>query len=84
MKYSVTISRSAEKDFNRLPSQTQRLVTQNILSLEDFPRPIGIKKLRGREEYRLRVGDYRILYTIDDLNKIIDIVVIRHRKDVYR
>ena len=52
-------------------------------SLEENPRPRGVQKLSGREEYRLRVGDYRILYVIDDGNHTVTIVAVGHRHEVY-
>jgi mRNA interferase RelE/StbE len=55
-----------------------------LLALEDNPRPSGVKKLQGQESYRLRVGDYRILYTIDDKSKKIFIMAVGHRREVYR
>ena len=55
-----------------------------ILSLETDPRPSGCKKLRGTEQYRIRCGDYRILYTLDDRRLIVEIVAIGHRREVYR
>lgn len=52
--------------------------------LADDPRPPGIQKLRGRDQYRLRIGDYRVLYVIDDDGQIVTIASVGHRRDVYR
>jgi mRNA interferase RelE/StbE len=56
----------------------------NLLSLEGDPRPKGCVKLRGAQDYRLRVGQYRVLYIIDDRERIIEIIAVGHRRDVYR
>ena len=84
MSYEVHIARSAEKDMDRLSTTLHARLSRRILSLEENPRPRGVKKLSGREEYRLRVGDYRILYLIDDNNRIITIRAVGHRREVYR
>jgi mRNA interferase RelE/StbE len=55
-----------------------------LLTLENDPRPYGVKKLQGEEAYRLRVGDYPVLYTIDDTEMLVTIYAIGHRRDVYR
>ena len=82
--YRVSIKRSAEREMDRLPSQVFARVSQAILKLEREPRPPGHKKLRGVEEYRLRVGDYRVLYVIDDATATVEVVAVGHRRDVYR
>lgn len=84
MNYTITIKPSAEKELDFLPKAAQRRLRTRILSLEQNPRPPGIKKLKGGEGYRLRVGDYRILLLIDDEAKLVDVVAIGHRKEVYR
>ena len=83
MSYEVRIVRSAEKEMDRLPTAVHARLSKRILSLEDNPRPRGIKKLRGRQEYRLRVGDYRILYVIDDRKHTVIILAVGHRREVY-
>ena len=83
MSYEVRIVPSAEKEMNRLPATVHARLSKRLLSLEDNPRPRGVRKLSGREEYRLRVGDYRILYTIDDKNHIVTVVAVGHRREVY-
>ena len=84
MSYEVRIISSAEKEMNRLPSIVHTRLSKRILSLESNPRPRGVRKLGGREEYRLRVGDYRILYIIDERNHIVIILSVGHRHEVYR
>lgn len=62
MSYFVRIKKSAEKDFKRLPEQIKKRITNAILGLEENPIPANCKKLINRDEYRIRIGDYRILY----------------------
>ena len=83
MSYQVHILRSAEKEMDRLPATAHARLSRRILSLEENPRPRGIKKLGGREEYRLRVSSYRILYVIDDGNQAVTILAVGHRREVY-
>ncbi len=59
-------------------------IVKRLTSLGDNPRPPGVKKLHGREGYRIRIGDYRILYVINESEKKVEIVSIAHRKEVYR
>ena len=82
--YTVRIKRSAEKEMDQLPARTFERVSQAILKLERVPRPRGSQKLRGVQDYRLRVGQYRVLYTIDDRARVIEIVAVGHRREVYR
>ena len=83
MSHEVRIIPSAEKEMNRLPSTVHARLSKKLLSLGDNPRPRGVRKLSGREEYRLRVGDYRILYVIDDSKHIVTILAVGHRREVY-
>jgi len=83
LSYDVHILNSAEKEINRLHLVIYSRVIKKLMSLEDNPRPRGVKKLTGREEYRLRAGDYRILYTIDDKKHLVTISAVGHRSDVY-
>ena len=84
MTYEVRIGRSAEKEIDGLPSIVHARITRRVLSLEENPRPIGTKKLSGRDEYRLKAGDYRILYTVNDNEKVVKIFAVRHRREAYR
>ena len=83
MSYQIILKPSAEKEMNRLPNAIYGRVDERILSLRENPRPRGIKKLSGREEYRVRVGDYRILFTIDDVRQVVFVSAVRHRREVY-
>ena len=84
MSYEVRLKKSAEKELSDLPAKVHDRVVRQLLDLKNEPRPPGIKKLRGREGYRLRVGDYRILYVVDDALKIVDVYSVAHRREVYR
>jgi mRNA interferase RelE/StbE len=84
MPYTVKLKRSAEKELDNLPTKTHDKVINILLSLKENPFPRNFKKLRGREGYRIRVGDYRILYLIDESGKNIEVISVAHRKEVYR
>ena len=84
MKYNLEITSSAQRQFKKLPKTLQDQIIPKILLLELHPRPIGIKKLQSFDYYRIRIGDYRIIYSIDDKSHIVKVLDIGHRKDVYR
>lgn len=86
MSYSVSLRRSALKELQSLPKTAVQKVGGAIDKLAENPRPDGVKKLKSSEEdlYRIRVGDFRIVYSIEDEIKIVDIRKIGHRKDIYR
>ena len=83
--YQIFISNSAEKDLEKLPLVAMKRIESAIDNLAEIPRPLGCKKLKGTNEniWRIRVGDYRVIYSIEDKIQIIDIRRVRHRKDVY-
>jgi mRNA interferase RelE/StbE len=82
--YSVLIARSAEREIERLPTPVRRLVVRRIQALATEPRPNGSQKLAGEDKYRVRQGDYRIVYTIEDAIVTVTVVRVAHRSDVYR
>ncbi len=84
MSYDVFLKRSAEKELARLPSKVHQRVIKRLLTLKANPRPPGAKKLGGGESYRLRVGDYRVLYTINETLRKIEVSAVGHRREVYR
>ncbi len=85
MAYRVRVSASAKKELARLPRQVQRRVVRALDRLPDRPRPRGVRKLAGSQDvYRLRVGDYRVVYRIADRALVILVVRIGRRRDVYR
>ena len=83
-RYKIEIKKSAEREIESIQRKDRLRIIKRIRSLSDEPRPSGAKKLSGEEKYRIRQGNYRILYQIYD--EIITIVVVRvaHRRDVYR
>ena len=82
--YSLVIKRSAERDIENLPARSRRRVVGRITTLAQDPRPFGSEKLSGEEKYRLRQGDYRVVYGIDDARTTVIIERVGHRRDVYR
>ena len=82
--YSIRIKKSAQREMDSLPSKMFSRIAAEILKLESVPRPRGCKKLRGRHEYRIRVGAYRVLYIVDDASLRLEIVAVAHRGDIYR
>jgi mRNA interferase RelE/StbE len=84
MAYTVNLKRSAEKELEKLPTKIHDKIINILLSLKENPFPRNSKKLRGREGYRIRVGDYRILYLIDESGRTMEVVSVAHRKEVYR
>jgi mRNA interferase RelE/StbE len=85
MAYRLYLRPAAEKDLQWLPRNIANRIERAIDHLGEEPRPRGTKKLSGYEnEWRLRVGDYRILYIIDDSQKEIRVARIAHRREVYR
>jgi mRNA interferase RelE/StbE len=83
--YSISFARSARKELERLSGDVAERILAKVETLAENPRPVGVIKLHGQKNlWRMRVGDYRMVYSIDDFSKAIDISVIRHRRDVYR
>ena len=85
MGYSIKISKSVQKQIDDLPNAMKGRILEKIKGLEIEPCPSGIVKLKNSEqEYRLRIGDYRVLYEIDDAKQTILILQCKHRREVYR
>ena len=83
--YTLFIKRSAERDLRRLPLALFQRVDERIQALREDPRPPGVRKLVGPlEGWRIRVGDYRVIYQIDDGAQTVTVVRVKHRRDVYR
>ncbi len=84
-RYNIEISRTAEKQLKKLGRDDQRRVARAILALVDDPRPQGSRKLTGYDDvFRIRVGRYRVLYSVSGKKLVIIILKMGHRKDVYR
>ena len=84
MMYKVRVERNAQKNLSKIPEPYYSKIKGAILLLGKEPRPAGYIKLKGRNAYRIRKGDYRIIYEIEDDKLIITVIAIGHRKDVYR
>jgi len=85
MSHKVFLERNAEKDFRQLPKEIQGKIILIISSLKNNPRTLNTKKIFKEESYyRIRIGDYRIVYEINDKDKTVNIFRIRHRKEAYR
>ncbi|GGH15953.1 type II toxin-antitoxin system RelE family toxin [Mucilaginibacter phyllosphaerae] len=82
--YTIVLSKKAQKQLDKIPDAFAVPIFDAIASLGQAPRPQGYKKLTGREGYRIRVGNYRIIYNIIDDELIISIITLGHRKDIYR
>jgi mRNA interferase RelE/StbE len=82
--YEVILSNRAEKRLSRLRAGEYERVLRAVMSLAEDPRPRNCHKLQGREGWRIRVGDYRVIYEVDDTAQEVLVVAIGHRKDVYR
>lgn len=84
--YKITITQSALKELHSLQKQAVKKIERAINSLAGNPRPAGVKKLKGNNEdlYRIRSGDYRVVYSIEDEIRVVDIRKIGNRKDIYK
>jgi mRNA interferase RelE/StbE len=85
MSYRVTLTATAVKERKRIDPVIRKRIDQALIGLQSEPRPSGVKKLSGlHQDWRVRVGDYRILYVIDDDQQQITIWRIAHRREAYR
>jgi len=85
MSYQIEFSKKATKQFKAISLEMQLRLRPKIEALADEPRPSGVVKLSGEEDlYRIRVGDYRVVYQIEDENLIVLIIKLGHRDDIYR
>ena len=86
MSYTILLEQQAEKELRSLPSQILRRVDKRLLALSNEPWPRGAVKLKGKESegWRIKTGDYRILYTVDKTQKVIKVYRIKHRREAYR
>ena len=83
--YKILIKTSAAKEIESLPTRKdRRRVVEKIRKLAENPRPKGCEKLSGQDRYRVRQGNYRIIYSIDDDRLVVHVVKVGDRKDVYR
>lgn len=83
--YEVLIERAAERDLKSLPTAIFNRIVPRIRALAEDPRPSGCHKLAGsKNDWRIRIGNYRVVYEIDDARKLVRIFRVRHRREVYR
>jgi mRNA interferase RelE/StbE len=83
--YSITFARTARKEIQTLDSSVAKRVLSKIEALQKAPRPAGVVKIQGAEHlWRIRIGDWRVIYQVLDGERRVDIVAIRHRSDAYR
>lgn len=83
-KYSITITKTAQKQLNKLPDQIAESLIEIIKNLAQNPRPVGYIKLKGRNAYRIRKNNYRIIYEIEDNVLTVCIIAVGHRKGIYK
>ena len=84
VRYSLEIKHSAQKELDALDDAVFAKVDSKILALSENPRPAGCKKLKGyKDQWRIRVGDWRVLYIVDDAAKLVRIMRVAHRREVY-
>ncbi|GAW65780.1 plasmid stabilization protein [Geoanaerobacter pelophilus] len=82
--YNVLLRESVRKDLDSIPKDDLRRIVARIGNLAHDPRPFGCEKLTGQERYRIRQGNYRIIYSIQDLELTVWVVKVAHRREVYR
>ena len=82
--YSIELKKSATKELAKFPQQDLKRILKSIGNLANNPRPEGSKKLSGDEKYRIRIGSYRVLYSIEEKKLVVYVVKVGHRKDVYK
>ncbi len=81
--YKVQIERKTQKKLAKIPAPYYANIKTAILNLANNPRPQGYKKLKGRDGYRIRVADYRVIYEIHDNRLLVQVIDLGHRKDIY-
>jgi mRNA interferase RelE/StbE len=82
--YSIFFKESARKELETIPKRDLQRIMERVAGLADDPRPHGSEKLSGQERYRIRQGNYRIVYSIQDIGLTVWVVKIGHRREVYR
>ncbi len=83
--YTVVFARSARKELQNLDPQVARRILRQLEALVKNPRPSGVAKLEGASDlWRIRVGDWRVVYRILDRERLVDVIAVRHRREVYR
>jgi mRNA interferase RelE/StbE len=84
MSYQVNLPKTVQKQLNALPQELKQRILKSIVQLQEDPRPANSLQMKGGQGFRLRIGDYRVLYDIDDISKFINLRRIGHRREIYR
>jgi mRNA interferase RelE/StbE len=84
VSYSLSILRRAQKELAQISRGDYERVVEAIRDLADSPRPVGCRKLTSREGWRIRIGDFRVIYEVDDAQRSVTVLHVGHRRDVYR
>jgi mRNA interferase RelE/StbE len=84
MKFQVILPKSVQKELDRLPDDVARRILARLAGLETNPRPAEVKKLKGRDAWRVRVSDYRVIYEIHDRVLQVIVITVGHRREIYR
>lgn len=82
--YRLEFKKSVAKDLRKIPNQDVARILTRIRALSNEPRPVGAEKLSGEDKYRIRQGDYRIVYVVNDAEICVVVVKVGHRREVYR
>jgi mRNA interferase RelE/StbE len=83
--YEVLLERRAERDIKRLPKEIFDRLIPHLKALSENPKPSGCRKISGsRSDWRIRIGDYRVIYEVNEQEHAVKVMRIRHRKNVYR
>ena len=82
--YKILIKKSAAGELAKIPRKDLEKIVRRVRDLKQIPRPSGCRKLSGKDRYRLRQGDYRIVYTVDDSRCIVEVYKIGNRREIYR
>jgi mRNA interferase RelE/StbE len=84
MKFQIILPKSVQKELARLPDEVASRMLARLAGLETNPRPAHVKKLKGRDAWRIRVGDYRVIYEIHDRVLQVIVITVGHRREIYR
>lgn len=83
-RYTVQIARRAAKALQSIDARQRRRIEAAIAALAEDPRPAGVKRLQGVDAYRIRIGDYRVVYDVEDAVRIVAVTNVGHRRSIYR
>ena len=84
MSYQVILPKAVQKQLNQLPQDLKQRIVAALMRLQEDPRPVNSLQMKGSQGYRLRVGDYRVLYDIDNKEEIVTLRRVGHRREIYR